>query len=132
MPHLTAFAGNPDNELIGELRRFSVNPLLEAGPLLADNLLKAVLRDYRRLVYRGLYELSLHIFRAMNIHFVYIIATPATYRFFTRDGMIMSLVEGVLLAENDEVHMLQQEFARYWQPEAPLEQQPALYRIHLG
>ena len=34
------------------------------------------------------------------------------------------------LGQNDEVRRLQQAFERYWRAEAPLAQQPVLYRIH--
>jgi hypothetical protein len=131
LPHHAFSDGQATTELIGELRRFSVNPLLEAVSFLPDDNLKAMLANYRSLIYRELYQLSLRLFAARNIQFVYGIATPEIYRFFTRSGMSMSLLEGMALAENDEVNRLRQEFALYWRPQAPLEQQPALYRIYL-
>jgi hypothetical protein len=131
LPHRAAVPSKATYGLIGELRRFSINPLLESIPLLPDDPLNVMLRGYRSVIYRGLYELSLHIFHALNIHFAYGIATPEIYRFFTRSSMIMSPLEGMRLAENDEVRTLQQNFTRYWRPQAPREQQPALYRIHL-
>lgn len=130
LPHLASGRRKADTPCIGELRRFSVNPILEDAPSADDNL-KRALRDYRSLIYRGLYELALQLFSAMKIQVVYGIATPEIYRFFTKSGMVMSRVEGMELAQNEEVRALQQEFALYWRSAAALEQQPALYRIHL-
>lgn len=131
LPHCAGANGSASNALIGELRRFSVNPILDAIPLPSDDPLKAMLRGYRSLIYQTLYELSLRIFYVLNIHFVYGVATPEIYRFFTRSGMAMRPLAGMRLADNDEVRTLQRDFANYWRPHATREQQPALYRIHL-
>lgn len=132
LPHLVCATGQTSNGLIGELRRFSVNPLFEAIPLLSEDPLKAVLREYRSLLYGELYQLALRTFCAMKIDFVYGIATPEIYRFFTKSGItMMHQLQEMVLTENDEVALLQQEFADYWRPHAPLAQQPALYQVDL-
>jgi len=131
LPHMAERNGRSVPGVIGELRRFSVNPLLEVKPALPDDLLHSILRNYRRLLYCKLYERSLQIFDAMRTHFVYGIATPEIYRFFTRSSMIMRPLASMRLAENTEVRALQTAFAGYWRPHAPPEHQPALYRIHL-
>lgn len=130
LPHRMACDSPAANARVGELRRFSVNPLLEAG-VPPDDPLKTILRDYRSLVYRKLYELSLHLFGALEVRFVYGIATPEIYRFFTRSGMTMYPLAGMRLAETAEVRRIQRSHGLYWRPHAPLAQQPALYQIHL-
>jgi hypothetical protein len=130
LPHLAVGRSDCATLPVGELRRFSVNPFLEAGTS-ADERLKSILRDYRSLIYRKLYELSLRIFWAREVHFVYGIATPEIYRFFIRSGMTMRPLPGMVLTDNEEVRMIQRDFALYWRTQAPLEQQPALYQILL-
>lgn len=131
LPHLAECDGHSLPGLVGELRRFSVNPLLEVKASLPDDRLHGILRNYRRLLYCKLYERSLQIFDATRTYFVYGIATPEIYRFFTRSSMIMRPLASMQLAENTEVRTLQTTFANYWRPHAPLEHQPALYRIYL-
>jgi hypothetical protein len=123
LPHEAAGGG-----LVAELRRFSVSPILEVARL-HDDSLNGMLRDFRSRIYRELYMFSLMVFRAMRVHFVYGVATPEIYRFFTKSGMPMQRVDDSVLVQSDEVRALQHEFARYWRPNAPLEQQPALYQI---
>ncbi|MEZ4869363.1 MAG: hypothetical protein R3C14_49025 [Caldilineaceae bacterium] len=130
LPHLTSYGPQRATLPVGELRRFSVNPLLEAA-VPSDSHLKSILRDYRSLIYRKLYELSLRLFWSQAVRFVYGIATPEIYRFFTRSGMTMCPLAGVTLVDNAEIHMIQRDFALYWRPHAPREQQPALYQILL-
>ncbi len=115
------------HRLVGELRRFSVSPLLEVAT--DDYALGVVLRDYRSQIYRALYTRSLELFRAAGVETIYGIATPEIYRFFTRSGMPMRRIDGMALIESAELRHLQYRFARYWRPQAPKDQQPALYEI---
>jgi hypothetical protein len=123
LPHEAANA-----RLVAELRRFSVNPLLQVVPLPCDPL-NVMLREFRSRIYHELYMFSLKLFRAMRARVVYGVATPEIYRFFTRSGMPMRLLEEAVLVDSAEVRALQQQFARYWRPNAPRAQQPALYQI---
>ena len=63
-----------------------------------------ILRNYRRLLYCKLYERSLQIFDATRTRFVYGIATPEIYRFFTRSSKIMRPLAGMRLAKNIVQH----------------------------
>jgi hypothetical protein len=114
--------------LIAELRRFSVSPVFQVVPFPVDPL-NVILRDWRSRIYRELYTFSLRLFRAMRVRFVYGIATPEIYRFFTRSGMPMRRLEETVLVDSAEVRALQHRFARYWRPQASPEQRPALYQI---
>jgi hypothetical protein len=116
LPHFAFGSHNGIAAPIGEIRRFSVNPILEAIPVASDNELKVRLKHYRTLICNKLYEVAVQIFRALHAHFVYLIASPQTRRFFTRSGVTMRPLEGMSLTESDEVRMIQQEFARYWRP----------------
>jgi hypothetical protein len=118
-------SGSPG--MVGELRRFSVSPLLEVPT--HDYVLGVVLRDYRSQIYRGLYTRSLEIFRTAGVETIYGIATPEIYRFFTRSGMPMRRLGGMKLIDSAELRQLQYRFARYWRPQAPKDQQPAMYQI---
>jgi hypothetical protein len=130
LPHRGATGNGAATGLVGELRRFSVSPLFEVVPL-PDDPLNVMLRDYRSRIYRELYMCSLRLFRAMRVRYVYGVATPEIYRFFTRSGMPMRRLEETVLVDSTEVRALQHRFARYWRPDAPQEQQPALYQILL-
>lgn len=123
LPHVAAGA-----EVVAELRRFSVSPILEATPLPNDPL-NVMLRDFRSRIYRELYTFSLRLFRARRVRVVYGVATPEIYRFFTRSGMPMRHLDETVLVNSAEVRALQHQFARYWRPNAPLARQPALYQI---
>ena len=129
LPHRAATTRSATGELVGELRRFSVSPLLEVVPPTSDEPLKEMLRDYRSRIYKGLYAYSLELFRTLRVPFLYGIATPEIYRFFTRSSMSMRRLDDMVLAETAEVRALQHSFAHYWRLDAPQEQQPALYQI---
>jgi hypothetical protein len=140
VPALSLFAATPGtrlphdgtmgNGLVGELRRFSVSPLFDVVPLPVDPL-NVMLRDYRRRIYRELYMSAVRLFRALRVRFVYGVATPEIYRFFTKSGQPMRRVDGAVLVESEEVRELQRRFAGYWRPGAPVDRQPALYEILL-
>jgi molybdopterin/thiamine biosynthesis adenylyltransferase/nitroreductase len=129
-PHFAAAGSGGDTGFVGELRRFSVSPIFECVPAPVDPL-NVMLRDWRSQIYRGLYLCSLRLFRAMGVRFVYGIATPEIYRFFTKSGMTMRRLDELVLADSTEVRTLQRQFACYWRPQLPKEQQPAPYQILL-
>ncbi|MGV0816062.1 hypothetical protein ABQF34_29275 [Mycolicibacterium boenickei] len=112
---------------VGELRRFSVSPLLE---VVSDDFATAsALRGYRSEIYRAMYAHSLGLFREAGVGTIYGIATPQAHRFFTRSGMPMRAIQGARLRETAELRQLQIRFAGYWRPNGPHDQQPALYQI---
>ena len=129
VPALSLFGGvdTRGHAMVGELRRFSVSPLMEV--VSDDYSLDAVLRDYRAQLYRELYTHSLNLFRAAGVDCIYGIATPENYRFFARSGIPMRRLDGVSLSESADVRDMQHQFARFWRPYAPKEHQPTLYRI---
>ena len=129
VPALSLFGpvDTSDFGMVGELRRFSVSPLLEVAA--DDYVLGVILRDYRSQIYRGLYNRSLEILRDAGVETIYGIATPEIYRFFTRSGMPMRRLHEMVLRDSAEMRRLRYRFARYWRPYAPAEQQPALYQI---
>lgn len=131
LPHRAATGNGAAVDCVGELRRFSVNPIFEVAAPAPDDALNGVLRDYRSRIYRGLYACSLGLFRASRVACVYGIATPEIYRFFTKSGMTMRRLDDTVRVDCPEVRALQQRFARYWRPTAPPQQQPALYQIML-
>jgi hypothetical protein len=122
--------GATGNGLVGELRRFSVSPLFDVVPLPIDPL-NVMLRDYRRRIYRELYMYASRLFRSMHVRFVYGVATPEIYRFFTKSGQPMRRVDSAVLVESEDVRALQRQFARYWRPGSRVDRQPALYEILL-
>jgi hypothetical protein len=126
LPHCNA--ASDGSELVGELRRFGVNPILKAVDA-PDDPLNAMLRDWRSMICRGLYQHSVDLFRAMHVPVVYGIATPKTYRFLTRSSMRMRRLESAVLLDSPETRALRNHFARYWRAQQPQEQQPALYQI---